>query len=55
MTRRHFRAIANAISELDLSSDDREHVAEELAKVCAQFNNAFDTRLFLHASKGFIK
>ena len=55
MTRRHFRAIANAISELDLSSDNREHVAEELAKVCAQFNNAFDTKIFLHTARGFIK
>jgi|6_EtaG_2_1085325.scaffolds.fasta_scaffold86942_2 23S rRNA C2498 (ribose-2'-O)-methylase RlmM len=55
MTKQHFRALADAISNLDLDYNDREHVAEEMAKVCAKFNSAFKTDLFLYAARGGLK
>ena len=55
MTKQHFRALADAISNLDLDYNDREHVAEEMAKVCAKFNSAFKTDLLLYAARGGLK
>lgn len=53
MTARHFRALATSISTLDLSTNDKEHVAEEIAKVCSSFNSAFKNDVFMHWSRGY--
>ena len=53
MTAQHFKALADSISKMDLNSNDRDHVAEEVAKVCASFNSAFKKPLFMHWSRGF--
>tara|TARA_Y100001951_G_C11240869_1_gene240414 strand:- start:629 stop:802 length:174 start_codon:yes stop_codon:yes gene_type:complete len=55
MTAKHFRALADAISKMDLDSNDRDHVAVEVGKVCAEFNSAFKADLFLYWSRGFHK
>lgn len=53
MTRMHFEALAAAIKGLDLSYSDREHVAKEVAKVCARFNSGFKKNYFIQAAGGF--
>lgn len=53
MTAQHFKALADTISKMDLNSNDRDHVANEVAKVCASFNSAFKKDLFMHWSRGF--
>jgi len=53
MTAQHFKALADTISKMDLSSNDRDYVANEVAKVCASFNSAFKKDLFMHWSRGF--
>jgi len=53
MTAQHFKALANSISKMDLNSNDRDHVAEEVGKVCASFNSAFKKDLFMYWSRGF--
>ena len=55
MTHQHFKALADAISKLDLNVNDRDHVSEEIGKVCASFNSAFKKDLFLWWSRGFHK
>ena len=53
MTAQHFKALADSISKMDLNSNDREHVADEVAKVCASFNSAFKKDLFIYWTRGF--
>ncbi len=46
MTRKHFEALALAVSELDVTHEDRVKVAHALARACAPFNPLFDTARF---------
>jgi len=46
MTRKHFEALAQAISELDVTSKDRVEVAHAIGRACAPFNPLFDTARF---------
>ena len=43
MTAKHFRALADAISKMDLDNNDRDHVAVEIGD------------LFLYWSRGYHK
>ena len=49
MSRKHFTAIARAISEADMQQDARRTVALALAATLAQTNPAFDRHRFLAA------
>jgi hypothetical protein len=48
MTRKHFKAIAETISEID-NTYERENVALRFAKMLPQFNGLFDRQRFLEA------
>jgi len=46
MTRKHFEALAQAISELDVTREDRTRIAHAIGRACAPFNPLFDTARF---------
>jgi len=48
MTKKHFRAFADAIANID-DRTERERVASLVANVCRQFNSRFDRERFLRA------
>ena len=48
MTRKHFKAIAESISEIE-NSFERENVAVKFSKMLGQFNSSFDRQKFLDA------
>mgnify|MGYP003127839242 FL=1 len=48
MTRKHFQAIAETISEIE-NTYERENVALKFAKMLPQFNGHFDRQKFLEA------
>jgi hypothetical protein len=48
MTRKHFKAIAETISEID-NTYERENVALRFARMLPQFNGLFDRQRFLEA------
>ena len=57
MTRKHFKAIAETIAEID-NIFERENVALRFAKMLPQFNGHFDRQKFLEAcgvEKDFLK
>lgn len=49
MTRKHFEALAETIKYLDLSEQDKRHVAEHVGSVCMSFNVEFDRERFYEA------
>ena len=46
MTRKHFEALAQAISELDFNTNERTKIAHAIGRACAPFNPLFDTARF---------
>lgn len=48
MTRKHFKAIAETISEIE-DTNERENVALRFARMLPQFNGMFDRQKFLEA------
>jgi hypothetical protein len=50
MTRKHYRKIAAAIAEAEITQEARETIAADLAAVCASENKAFDLDRFMAAS-----
>ena len=52
MSRKHFRAIANAVYNSALSDDDKEIIARELSCKLSAFNANFDRDKFINACVG---
>jgi len=48
MSKKHFRALADAIASID-NSEERGRAARAVADVCAGFNELFDRGRFLRA------
>ena len=48
MSKKHFDALAEAISEID-NKRERRRAAEIVARVCQRFNGQFDIGRFLRA------
>ena len=51
MTRKHFEALAQAISELDFNTNERTKIAHAIGRACAPFNPLFDTARFAIACR----
>jgi hypothetical protein len=49
MTRKHFKALAEAIRRMNLSKVDKLVVIEAICEVCASFNNGFKYSTFHEA------
>jgi len=56
MTKRHFKALAEALKNVPRNSDTEENVwwktVQAVAQVCFQFNERFDEERFYEAVKG---
>jgi hypothetical protein len=49
MTRKHFKAIADTIKNLQVSDEDRKQIATAFAFTCDGFNNHFNLDKFIEA------
>ena len=50
MTRKHFRALAEAIAQIK-DDEDKENTANSIGQVCAEQNKLFDWSRWLKACK----